>query len=187
MFYIDSQYRLMRRDLNQEKKLQEKYYYLWVTLARARDAIYRCRETELAQFGISPEQALILVIVRSLNNHATPAEISRHIFRRPNTVSVIVSGMVKKGLLKKGKDLHRRNLVRISLTEKGEDAYQRTTIQKSILKMMSSMSEAEVDKFQYYVNLLLARAKTELGMENIPILPVGPWSSASLPKETKLR
>ena len=164
----------MSINVSQKKneELLEKYYCLWVTLARARDAIYRCREIELAKYGISPEQALILLIVRSLNNHATPAEISRHIFRRPNTVSVMVNGMVKKGLLKRSKDSHRRNLVRLSLAEKGEDAYQCTRMRESIIRIMSDMSEDDVDKFQSYLNFLIAKAKTELGMANIPILPV---------------
>lgn len=174
MFHLDGQYRLMRTNLSRKKKkeLLEKYYYLWVTLARARDAIYRCREIELAKYGISPEQALILLIVRSLNNYATPAEISRHIFRRPNTVSVMVNGMVKKGLLQKNKDSHRKNLVRLSLAEKGEEAYQCTTMRESITKIMSDMSEDDTDKFQYYLSFLIAKAKTELGMATIPILPV---------------
>ena len=174
MFYLDGQYRLMNKQLSQKKReeILGKYYYLWVTLARTRDAIYRCREIELAKYGISPEQALILLIVRSLDNYATPAEISRHIFRKPNTVSVIVNGMAKKGLLKKSRDLHRRNLVRISLTEEGEEAYRRMTIRESIIRIMSGLSEEDVDTFQYYLNFLIAKAKTELGMATIPILPV---------------
>ena len=50
---------------------------LQVLLFQARDAIFRAREQELSQYGISTVQAAVLFIIQKIGHRATPAEISR--------------------------------------------------------------------------------------------------------------
>ena len=89
-------------------------FTLWVLLRQAKDAVFKATGKELSRYGISPEQAGVLSIVQSLDNKATPAEISRWLLREPHTVSGILSRMEKKGLLRKTTDLDRKNLVRVT-------------------------------------------------------------------------
>jgi len=93
---------------------------LWLLLTHTRYAVFRAREKELQRYGVSPEQVGLLFVVQALGPKATPAAISRHIIRQPHTVSALVDRMAKRGLVKKVKDLDRKNLVRVVMTEKGK-------------------------------------------------------------------
>ena len=106
-------------------------YEIWGLLDQACDAIGRARDNELRQIGISRMQAWVLFIVKAINGKAingpaTPAQISRWLFREPNTVSALLDRMEKQGLVKKIKDLEKKNLIRVVITEKGEEAYQQS-------------------------------------------------------------
>jgi DNA-binding MarR family transcriptional regulator len=116
---------------------------LWVLLHQARDAMFRAREKELSQCGISTMQAAVLFVIQAIGHEATPAEISRWMFRRPHGVSALLDRMEKEGLVKKVKDLDRKNMVRVEITEKGYQVYNDSTGRESIHRIMSSLSEEE--------------------------------------------
>ena len=80
-------------------------YNLWVLLHQAKDAVFKAREKELSQYGISAMEAAALFIIQAIGDKATPAEISRWIFREHHTVTALLSRMEKKGLITKVKDL----------------------------------------------------------------------------------
>lgn len=118
-------------------------FNLWRLLVETRDVILKVRAKELRQYNISTGESAALFIIQAIGDKATPAEISRWLVRERHSVSELVSRMEKEGLVRKEKDLDRRNLVRVVLTEKGYEAYRQTTKRKSIHKMMSSLSEEE--------------------------------------------
>ena len=95
-------------------------YELWVLLHQACSPMARARDDELGPVGISRMQAAVLFIVRAITAPATPAEVSRWLFREPHTVSGLLNRMEKHGLVRKIKDLGRKNMIRIVITEKGE-------------------------------------------------------------------
>jgi DNA-binding MarR family transcriptional regulator len=146
----------------------DKDYALWVLLFQAKDMVFKAREKEVRQYGISPEEAAVLFIVQTLGNKATPGEISRWLLRKPHTVSGILSRMEKKGLVTKNQGLDRKNLVRVRLTEKGEKAYYRSTKIESIRHIMSSFSEEERQQLGSHFKTLRDRALKELGVEEPP-------------------
>ena len=146
----------------------DKDYTLWGLLIQAKDMVFKAREKELRQYGISPEEAAVLSIVHFLGDRAMPAEISRWLLRKPHTVSGILSRMEKKGLVRKTKDLHKRNLVRISLTGKGEQAYNQSTNIESIHQIMSSLSEDERQQLGSYLKTLRDKALKQLGIDQPP-------------------
>ena len=87
-------------------------------LNQATDATLRARQKELDRYGISAAQAAVLFIIQAIGEKATPAEITRWLFREPHSVSGMLSRMEKQGLVRKVKDLDGKNLVRIAMTEK---------------------------------------------------------------------
>lgn len=91
---------------------------LWVLLHQTRDAAYKVTEKELRASGLSPIEAAILFVVNATNERATPAQISRWLFRESHSVSGLIDRMDKKGLVKRVKDLEKKNLIRISMTDK---------------------------------------------------------------------
>ena len=148
----------------------DRYYYLWVVLARTRDATYRVREMELKPYGLKPEHSLILLMVRKLKDKATPAEVARHTFRKPHTISVVVKGLVKRGFLKKGKDPKRKNLVILSLTREGEKVFQQAMKREAIERIMSHLSDKECEQLNTCLHKLIDAAGKEIGLDHVPVL-----------------
>jgi DNA-binding MarR family transcriptional regulator len=99
-------------------------YRLFQLLRYTADAIHRAREYELKKYKLTPEQAGALVCILSLGNNATQAELSRWLFRLPNSITILINRMEKLGLVKKRPDKKRKNIMRLSLTKKGFEAYQ---------------------------------------------------------------
>jgi len=140
-------------------------YELWVLLYQAKDAIEIAREKELRPYGISPMQAAVLFIVQAIGDKATPAEISRWMFRQHHSVSGLLNRMEKAGLVKKTKDLDRKNLVRVTLTEKGQQAYRDSLKRESLHNIMPSLSKEKRQQLKSYLKELRDTALKEVGNE----------------------
>jgi MarR family transcriptional regulator, organic hydroperoxide resistance regulator len=138
---------------------------LWVLFTRARYAVFRARERELQRYGITPEQAQLLFVAQAIESEATPAKISRLILRQPHTVSAIVDRMEKKGLVKKVKDLDRKNMIRVVLTDKGQKAYEMTSKRGPIHRIMHTLNDKERGQFRSYLERLMGKAREELGLD----------------------
>lgn len=144
-------------------------YEIWVLLYQASDAILVARRRELMKVGISPIQAAALFIVKNLKEPATPAAISRWLMREPHTTSELLIRMEKEGLVRRIKDLPRKNMIRIEVTKKGEEAYQRSRKMKVIHKLFSELSQSERENLRLCLETLRNQALAELGKE--PELP----------------
>jgi len=155
----------------QEVLHADKDFTLWMLLHRTRDAMYESRKRELRKAGISTRQAAVLFVVQALGNRATPAEISRWLFRRPHTISGVISNMEKEGLVRKVKDLSRKNLVRIEMTKKGQQANNHATKRVVIHRLMSLLSEEERQQLSSYLEKLRSGALEELGIDSKPLWP----------------
>ena len=126
---------------NQLSKDQD--YDLWRMLANTRAVIFKVREKELSQYGITPQQAGILHILQILGDELTIAQISRLTFRELHTVLGLVNRMEKAGLVRKVKDSGNNNVIRVDLTEKGRRVYYQSIKRESIYQILSSLSEEE--------------------------------------------
>ena len=144
---------------------------MWLLLTHTRYAVFRAREKELQRYGVSPEQVGLLFVVQALGAQATPAAISRQILRQPHTVSALVDRMAKRGLVKKVKDLDRKNLVRVVMTEKGQKTYELSTKRGPIHRIMGSMGEQERKQFKATLEKLLATSRKEIGLDRDEISP----------------
>ena len=98
---------------------------VWMHLSRTYTVLERAREMELAPLGISSIQFEVLHFVKAAKMPATPAQLARWLHRQPHTVSGLLGRMEAQGLLRRTKDLERRNQVRLTLTRKGEGALKR--------------------------------------------------------------
>lgn len=151
---------------------EDEGFVLWVLLRQTRDGVLKLRERELNQYSITPEQSAVLTRVKAMGRRATPAEISRWLLREPHTISGLLSRMEKKGLVRKVKDLDRKNLIRVALTEKGQRAYHNATNNReSIHRIMSCLSEEDQKQLRSYLEKLRSATLKELGMEEPPFPP----------------
>jgi len=106
-----------------EESARNKEDDIWIMLDQAHAAIYADREKELRQYNLSTMKSAVLFCINQIGSEVTPAELSRWLLRRSHSVSGLLNRMEKDGLIKKTKDLHRKNLVRVTITEKGKQAY----------------------------------------------------------------
>lgn len=116
-------------------------YKLFVLLRQTTDALFKGREEELKKYGITPQQAAALIGIRALGNNTTPAEISRWVFREANSTSILLSRMEEQGLISKGHDEKRKNIIRISLTPKGQEAYRHAIKLDSVRDIFGALSK----------------------------------------------
>lgn len=138
---------------------------LWVLLHQTRDAAFKVGDKELRRLGISPMEAALIFAVQCIGDRATPAQISRWLFRESHSVSGLLDRMEKKGLIRRSKDLDRRNLVRISLTEKAQRFYNSYAEMKAIDTLLSVLSEEEQAQLGEYLQRLRDKALDVLGKE----------------------
>jgi MarR family transcriptional regulator, multiple antibiotic resistance protein MarR len=148
-------------------------YYLWVLFSQTRDAILKARERELQSQHISERHAQILFILKLIGRDATPAQIAKWLLREPHSISEIIDRMEKQGILKKVKDLDRKNQVRIEITEKGEDIYQRSFIPKNLLEILSVLQGNERKQFILSLKKLLKAAVKHFSIKyEVPLPPI---------------
>ena len=102
----------------------DKDYTLLTSLLQVADIFVKIRERELLPQNLSATSAAILFLVDAMGKDVTPAKISRMLLREPHSISGILMRMEKQGLIKRAKNMERKNLIRVTLTSKGETAAQ---------------------------------------------------------------
>ena len=147
-------------------------FELWWLIHQTTHLMTRARDRELRRYGLLIVQAGILFAVQVLGNRAMPVELARWLAREPHTISGVLDNMVKKGLVRKVKDLDRKNLVRVAITDKGRQVYSEIADRSSIHDMMLSLSEEDRDRLRGYMERLRAKALTHLGTgQELPAPP----------------
>jgi len=150
----------------------DKVYNLWVLLQQAGDTMFRVREKELAEHGITPAETMALFVIQTAGENAMPIEISRWMLREPHTITGLLNRMENRGLITKSKDPHNKHLVRVSSTEKGKQAYYKSSGNKLIRNVISALSEEEQQQLGTYLQKLRDRALEELEIEyEVPFPP----------------
>ena len=147
------------------KLVLRKEYSLWILLNHTRHAIYRARELELSQYGITNEQARLLFAVNMLKEKAIPTEIAKHAFRETHTISSLVDRMAKKGLVKRVKDPNSKRIVRIVLTDEGQEVLHQAMRRESLHKIISGLSETQHEQFKSCLKVLMQRSLKELRVQ----------------------
>jgi DNA-binding MarR family transcriptional regulator len=118
-------------------------YNLWLFLAQVRAVMLAAREKEVNRYGITASQASVLFVINATGREATPAEVSRWIFRKSSTVAGILNRLEKQGLVRRTSDLERKNNVRLDLTDKGREIHNKATIRRSIHEIMACLDQTE--------------------------------------------
>lgn len=117
---------------------------------------------------ISDIDNAVFSVVEAVGDKATPAVVARWLFRESHTVSELLNRMEKEGLIKKIKDLDRKNQVRVALTKKGQGLYRQATKLEFVGKVMSSLSVEERKQLKSLLLTLRDKALEELAI-NKPI------------------
>ncbi len=135
----------------QAEQSDESYFTLWAMIIQTRDVLFRARDDELSQYGITAVEARALFIINLLGEQVTPAMISRWMLREHNTVTALLTRMESKGLITKTKDPGKKNSWLIGMTEQGKEAYENSLKRTAIRNILSVIPE---DERQMIINSL---------------------------------
>lgn len=144
---------------------------LWQMFSNTCYLANKVRQKELYQRGTSLRYSAIMHAILRLGTNATPVEIARQASRERHSISEQISRMEKEGLVKRIRDLKRKNLVRVELTEKGYELFQKTVNRDSIEYIMTELTWEE--KQELWSLLVRLRRKTAkyLGIEDNNLFP----------------
>jgi DNA-binding MarR family transcriptional regulator len=156
----------MEENIMPELSDVDRNYNLWLLLHQVSDIIFYAREQELKEYKLPGMQAEVLFAIKAIGDKATPADIARWLFRRPHSVSGILHRMTKAGLIKKSKDLKRKNLIRVTLTKEGENAFAQALKRSSIHKIVSALNEDQKKQLRSLLDMLRNKGLKELGFNS---------------------
>jgi len=135
---------------------------IWILLNQAQHAAERASETEMRQLGIPKMHAEVLSLIKNTEGPVTPADIARLLFREPHTISGLLNRMEKQGLVKRIKDLKRKNLVRVAITDRGERAHRKMADAEVIHEVLSGLTAKEQEELKRYLDKIKKRSLEEL-------------------------
>lgn len=130
----------------------------------AGNVLHKAQAKELAPFGISPQELSVMEVISKIRDAPTPAKISRHLFTEAHSTSELLERMARKELVKKTKDLERKNWVRVSLTPKGYGIYQQAATIQSCRKVLSCLSREERYHLGSILSKLISNGAAELNL-----------------------
>ncbi len=134
----------------------------WICLNLARNSIYRLRELELAPFGLTVEQSIILSILINNGGAATSKTIEELTLRQHHSISSLVNRMIRMKLVTKGKNPGSTK-TKIFITENGASLYQNVPI-RSLESVFSSLEDSDRMQFSECLNALFVKAGELLGL-----------------------
>jgi DNA-binding MarR family transcriptional regulator len=132
----------------------------------ARNSVYRLRELELAQFGLTVEQSTILYLLISRGGSATAKTIEYLTLRQHHSISTLINRMIKTHLVTRKKSPDNKKF-EILITKHGEDLYKKVPIH-SMEMLFSSLKVKDRERLYAYLDTLLEKARDLLGPTFIP-------------------
>jgi len=160
---------------------------LWQAFTRTHHIISKVGQKELRRHGMTVNEAVVLFTVLRLKGHATPAAISRQLFWELHTVSEQLKSMEAKGLIRKVRDLGRRNLIRVEVTAEGVEVYRRSARRRSTREVMSALTKEEQLQLWGLLAKLRAKALSELGQRGSDPFPPPDPESPEDPRDLNSR
>jgi DNA-binding MarR family transcriptional regulator len=156
-----------KQNSDEQNPVYESDYQLWVMMDHLRYLIFLARREELAGYGITPEQANILYVLRSNENSCTINEIMDYTQRKHNSISTLVNRMEKKGLVNKKKASKGRKL-NIELTVKGQELIKKMK-RDSFSQIFECLSEEDKQVLIAYLCRLINTSYTVAGKTCTPL------------------
>ncbi len=148
-----------------ETLISDKNYQMWGLIHQLRHILYQIVKNELKSFGLSPAKASTLFVIKYADEQLSPGRIAQLQLRKHNSVSIMIDGLAKEGLVKKTKDKKRKNVIRVTLTEKGEEACKLAMKSEAIPRIFSCLTDEESTQLISSLTKVLDEAGKELGQE----------------------
>jgi DNA-binding MarR family transcriptional regulator len=144
----------------------DKDYTLVTQIMQVADIFVKVRERELIPHNLSATSAAILFLVDAMGEDITPAKITRMLLREPHSISGILMRMEKHGLIKRTKNMERKNQIRITLTAKGEKTLKQAMKLDGTMHVLSRLSTEQQKQLKATLTAL-----KEAGMKELHLNP----------------
>ena len=149
----------------------DREYTLVEQITQVADILVKVRERELLPQNLSATEASILFLVDAMGEGVTPARITRMLLREPHSISGILMRMEKQGLVKRTKDMDRKNYIRITLTAKGEKALEKAMRLEGTTHVLSKLTAAQQKELKATLTALKEAGVKELRLSRKAL----PW------------
>jgi DNA-binding MarR family transcriptional regulator len=144
---------------------------LWILLRRTSHLMAKARQRELAKYGISVDASAAIFTIMLLGRQAIPATISRNLYLERHSVSQLLTRMEKDNLVRRVKDLERKNYVRVELTDKGLEAYRKASKNRSTKQIISILMDEEQQQMWVSLARLRDRALKRMDIRKPVLFP----------------
>jgi DNA-binding MarR family transcriptional regulator len=116
----------------------------WVLFHQTSAVVFRAFSKRVRPAGVTLEQTRVLFVLSRASSPLTRTEISRIVVRRPHTITALLQGMQRAGLIEKIKDDRNKKLVKVVMTQKGKKALKQVLQSQLAMKLTSSLSSEEL-------------------------------------------
>ena len=117
----------------------------------------------MAEFDLTVEQSIILMMLYNSPNPLTSKEIENFTLRQPSSISKLIRRMVDKGLILRRKEGKSRGYS-VSITDTGQTLCSKLT-NVSIEMVLSILKDDERQRFADHLTTLNTRARYLLGTD----------------------
>ncbi|MCX6012977.1 MAG: MarR family transcriptional regulator [Chloroflexi bacterium] len=148
--------------IEKRRKVSNQEYKFLLLFHESFRALIKIRIKELEELGITPQQSAIISIIKKLGRKATIVEISRRTFTESHTVTTLVNRMENDGVVRRVKDLKKKNYVRVELTDSGKKINKKLKDMKISKRIISALSPEQITIFESMLNILKEKATIEL-------------------------
>ena len=132
---------------------------LYMLIGQVSAGLYRAREHELRPLGIPMMHSAVLFVLKEADGPVAPAEISRRLMRRHQSILQLLGRMEKQGYVTIHRGPRKGGPVKVVMTDKGREvvalAWER---EKAMTKIISCLSKQERETLGMYLERLRDRA-----------------------------
>ncbi|MFC2068302.1 MarR family winged helix-turn-helix transcriptional regulator [Chloroflexota bacterium] len=145
----------------------------WLLCHQCYNLVSRCEEVTFANTQITPEQHAVLLAIKNNNGPVGPTSIAKWLDRSPNSISLMIQRMEKRGLVNQARDLPDLRSVRLVITKKGDKILEQATSRRwnLIQEILSDVSQDDLQTLIRLMELIRGKAfhylKPKGVMENV--------------------
>jgi DNA-binding MarR family transcriptional regulator len=136
------------------------------------NAIEKATQKQLDSLNLDTSWVAIMFAIEALGEQATPIMISRYVMRKRHTVSYLLAKMEKLGLVKRARDLDRRNRIRASLTPMAHEMYNEYVKNQRpyfLARILSGLSSTDKNNLTDYLSQLKEKALSYLPIRKVKL------------------
>jgi DNA-binding MarR family transcriptional regulator len=138
--------------------LAQSNFDIWTLIGSVNHTIVSLRQKELSKYHIPVRQLYVLRTVQALGSNATLSEVARQVEREDHVISKQAVRMEEDGLIKRIKNTHKSNVLKLELTDKGLEMAKMSVESKSLEKLFSSLSLEERSQIESILKKILVQA-----------------------------